>query len=118
MNGPVNVTAVSDSLYLEMIGIPPVPGDHEPASFSHLMGGYDAGYYGYLWSKVYALNIVGQFKRDGMRNETTGMKFRTDILEQGNMQDGMALLKKFLGKEPGTEVLYPWLGIASPDTGK
>lgn len=114
--GPVNVTEVSDSLYGEMIGIPPIPGGHDAASFSHVMGGYDAGYYGYLWSKVYALNIVEKFKQDGMRNETTGMKFRKDILEQGNMQDGMVLLKDFLGKEPNTDVLYSYMGI-TPSAG-
>ena len=116
--GPVNVTGVSDSLYLEMMGIPPIPGGHAPASFSHVMGGYDAGYYGYLWSKVYALNIVEKFKHDGMRNETTGLKFRDDILEQGNMQDGMVLLKNFLGKEPNTDVLYSYMGIAPPQAEK
>ncbi|MFA5394502.1 MAG: M3 family metallopeptidase, partial [Methanogenium sp.] len=73
--------------------------------------GYDAGYYGYLWSKVYALTIVNVFKEKGMTNQTLGMKFRDEILSRGNMEDGMVLLKKFLGREPGTEALYEYLGI-------
>jgi thimet oligopeptidase len=84
------------------------------ASFGHLMGGYDAGYYGYLWSKVYALNIVDAFKRTGMTSRDLGMKFRQEILARGNMEDGSVLLKKFLGKEPGVEALYERLGIKIP----
>jgi thimet oligopeptidase len=113
--GPVNVTSVSARVYAEM-EIPQAEGIHQPASFEHLMGGYDAGYYGYLWSKVYALEIADTFKHDGMTNQTTGMRFRQDILSQGNMQDGGVLLENFLGKEPGTEAFYKRLGITkTPD---
>ena len=89
----------------------PLAGTHQPASFGHLMGGYDAGYYGYLWSKVYALNIVNEYKRDGMTNQTLGMKFRQEILSKGNMENGNTLLYNFLGTKPGVGVLYQRLGI-------
>lgn len=108
---PVNVTEVCYQTYEEIMGTKPLPGTHQPASFGHLMGGYDAGYYGYLWSKVYALNIVNRFREDGMTNQTTGMRFRYEILSKGNMKDGNLLLKNFLGKEPGPEALYESLGI-------
>ena len=110
--GPVNVTAVSARVYAEM-EIPQGEGIHQPASFGHLMGGYDAGYYGYLWSKVYALEIADTFRHDGMTNQTTGMRFRQEILSQGNMQDGGVLLKNFLLKEPGTDAFYKRLGIVN-----
>jgi len=86
-------------------------GVNQPAGFSHLMGGYDAGYYGYLWSRVYAVNIVDRFNDDGMTNRTTGMAYRRTVLERGNMADGMVLLTNFLGDEPGIEPLYRFLGI-------
>ena len=110
-DGPVDVTNVSRRIFSEMIGIPQPEGIHHPASFGHLMGGYDAGYYGYLWSKVYALDIAGEFKKDGMLNQTTGMRYRQEILSQGNMQDGGVLLFNFLGREPGPEAFYERLGI-------
>jgi thimet oligopeptidase len=110
--GPVNVTAVSARVYAQM-EMPQAEGIHQPASFGHIMGGYDAGYYGYLWSKVYALEIAETFKHDGMTNQTTGMRFRQEILSQGNMQDGGVLLKNFLLKEPGAEAFYKRLGIAN-----
>jgi len=109
--GPVNATAVYYETFEEVRGMPPLAGTHQPAQFDHLMDGYDAGYYGYLWSKVYALAIVGEFKSDGMTNRTTGMKFRQDILAPGNMEDGTVLLENFLGREPGVDALYTHIGI-------
>lgn len=114
--GPVNVTEVWYQTYEDITGTRPPAGTHQPASFGHMMGGYDAGYYGYLWSKVYAMEIVDEFKESGMTNQTTGIKFREEILSKGNMQDGMTLLKNFLGREPGPEALYKHLGIEEQQT--
>jgi thimet oligopeptidase len=113
-HGPVNVTSISNAMYEEMMGIPPIKGGHEPATIGHFMGGYDAGYYGYLWSEVYALNIYARFQRDGLTNTTAGMEYRRWILEQGNMQDGDVLLRGFLVKEPGMDVFYERLHIPVP----
>ena len=104
--GPVDVTATANRIYRELMGIPPLEGGHEPATIGHFMGGYDAGYYSYLWAEVYALNIFARFKKDGLFNAATGAAYRHWILEQGNMQDGKALLAGFLGKEPGMDVFY------------
>ena len=40
-----------------------VDGSMLPASFGHLMGGYAAGYYGYMWSQVLALDMLSAFER-------------------------------------------------------
>ena len=112
--GPVNVTEVWNETYFEIKGRPVLAGTHQPAGFGHLMGGYDAGYYGYLWSKVYALNVVDTFRHDGMTNATTGARFKNDVLSRGNMEDGTVLLTDFLGHEPGTGPLYTYLGIPRP----
>jgi thimet oligopeptidase len=110
-DGPVDTVRIYEELHLELRGIPAIEGTQHPASFSHLMGGYDAGYYSYLWSKVYAMNIVERFKEDGMTNRTTGMTYRRTVLERGNMADGMVLLTDFLGEEPGVGPLYRFLRI-------
>ncbi len=114
-HGPVDVTGISDAMYEEQMGIPPIEGGHEPATIDHFMGGYDAGYYSYLWSKVYALNVYARFERDGLTNTTTGQDYRRWILEPGNMQDGDVLLRGFLGKEPGMDVFYERLHITVPE---
>lgn len=109
--GAVDVTEVSHRTYDEVTGIAPHPETHQPATFGHMMGGYDAGYYGYLWSKVYALEIVEEFRRTGMTDRATGMRLRHAVLERGNMADGGLLLLEFLGRAPGVEGLFEQIGI-------
>jgi thimet oligopeptidase len=53
---------------LEVLQLETIPNTSEPASFGHLMGGYDAGYYGYAWSLVYAKDLFGVFKEHGLLN--------------------------------------------------
>jgi thimet oligopeptidase len=113
-DGPVDVTGIADKAYRDLMGIPPLERGHEPATIGHFMGGYDAGYYSYLWAEVYALNVFARFKKDGLFNATTGAAYRHWILEQGNMQDGTVLLKGFLEKEPGMDVFYERLHIRPP----
>jgi thimet oligopeptidase len=49
------------------------------ASFPHLMG-YDAGYYGYLWSRVMAQDMFTRFEKEGVLNPKTGMAYRHLVL--------------------------------------
>jgi Zn-dependent oligopeptidase len=81
------------------------------ASFGHLMGGYDAGYYGYIWSEVYAADMFTEFERTGLLNEETGQRYRNTILERGNMQEPITLVRDFLGRKPNSEAFYRKLGI-------
>ncbi len=75
-------------------------------TFGHLTGGYDAGYYSYLWSMIYAMNIFSRFRDEGIANSSTGADYRRWILEPGNIQDGMTLLEGFLGRQPGPEEFF------------
>jgi thimet oligopeptidase len=113
-DGPVDVTALANMIYRDLMGILPLEGGHEPATIGHFMGGYDAGYYSYLWAEVYALNVFARFKKDGLFNPATGAAYRHWILEQGNMQDGTVLLSGFLRKKPGMDVFYERLHIRPP----
>lgn len=81
------------------------------ATFGHLMGGYDAGYYGYLSSQVYSSDMFySVFKKNPM-NGKEGRRYRHLVLEKGGGQDEMETLKIFLGREPSTEAFYKELGL-------
>ena len=110
-DGPVNTTEVWHDASEEILGLDEPEGLHPAATFSHIIDQYDAGYYSYLWSKVYALDIVDEFRENGMTNETLGLKLRDDVYSQGNMADGMTLLENFLGHEPGIDSLYGFIGL-------
>ncbi|EME38477.1 hypothetical protein DOTSEDRAFT_75864 [Dothistroma septosporum NZE10] len=85
---------------------------HGQATFGHLIGGYDAGYYGYLSSQVYSADMFYTvFKKDPM-NGKEGRRYRHTVLEKGGSQDEMETLKQFLGREPSTEAFYTELGLS------
>ncbi|KAI9774524.1 MAG: hypothetical protein M1840_002771 [Geoglossum simile] len=85
---------------------------HGQATFGHLVGGYDAGYYGYLSSQVYSTDMFYTvFKKDPM-DPKEGRRYRHTVLERGGSQDEMQTLIDFLGREPNTEAFYKELGIS------
>ncbi len=81
-----------------------------PAGFGHLVG-YDAGYYGYMWSKVYAADMFTRFKKEGTLNGKTGMSYRAQVLEKGSSEEAMSLIEGFLGRAPSNEAFLQELGI-------
>lgn len=81
------------------------------ATIGHLMGGYDAGYYGYLSSQVYSADMFySVFEKDPMDGKE-GRRYRYMVLEKGGSQDELKTLVDFLGREPSTEAFYRDLGL-------
>ena len=75
-----------------------VDGTFFPASFGHLLGGYDAGYYGYLWAKVYGDDMFSRFAAEGVTDPAVGGAYRTAILERGGSRPATEMLEEFLGR--------------------
>ena len=75
---------------------------NEIASFGHLMGGYESGYYGYLWSLVYAKDLFSKFKGKELDSEL-GKKLRDEVLSYGGIRNSMDSIKIFLEREPSSE---------------
>ncbi|KAI9718309.1 MAG: hypothetical protein M1828_006773 [Chrysothrix sp. TS-e1954] len=82
------------------------------ATFGHLMGGYDAGYYGYLSSQVYSMDMFYSVFKANPMNGKEGRRYRHMVLEKGGSQDEMTTLEQFLGRKPSTEAFYRELGLA------
>jgi thimet oligopeptidase len=109
--GTVDVTKTYEDLYRQIVGDEPIQDGHFAGTFGHLMGGYDAGYYGYLWSKVYAQDMFTVFQAGGLTSPVVGAKYRSVILENGDMKDAIDLLREFLGREPNSDAFFKYLHI-------
>lgn len=81
------------------------------ASFGHLVGGYDAGYYGYLSSEVYSTDMFYSVFKQNPMNRSEGRRYRHTVLERGGSQDEMQTLVDFLGRKPDTDAFYKELGL-------
>lgn len=81
------------------------------ASFGHLMGGYDAAYYGYMWSEVFGDDMFSRFEEEGVTNPAVGMAYRREVLERGGSVDADDMLTAFLGRDPDNTAFLRKLGI-------
>ena len=80
--------------------------------FNHIMGsGYSAGYYGYLWSEVLAVDAWEKFLADGVFNPVTAKSFRQTFLEKGGTEEPMTLYRAFRGADPDPSALLRARGL-------
>jgi peptidyl-dipeptidase Dcp len=82
-----------------------VPPRYRTPYFSHIMGGYAAGYYAYIWSEVLDANTVEWIKAHGGLTRANGDRFRQTLLSRGGSKDAMQLFSDFTGHEPRIEPL-------------
>lgn len=99
-------------LSLEITKIPPPEASNGAATFGHIMGGYQACYYGYLWSEVFAADIFNQFKSRGIFDAELGRTYRNKVLAYGGSRSEMESLIDFLGREPNNEAFLKHIGLA------
>ncbi len=60
-----------------------IPPRYRTTYFSHIMGGYSAGYYSYIWSEVLDADTVEWFKENGGLRLENGSHFRQTLLSRG-----------------------------------
>jgi thimet oligopeptidase len=85
-----------------------VEGTHFHLAFGHLEG-YSAIYYTYMWSKVIAKDFLGEFRRAGMMDAATALRYRREILEPGGTRPAADLVKGFLGRAHSFDAFKAWL---------
>ncbi|MGE0078187.1 MAG: M3 family metallopeptidase [Bacteroidales bacterium] len=80
--------------------------------FNHIIGGYAAGYYVYLWAAVLDTDAFNAFVETGdIYNHEIAKKFRKFILTEGGDDEGMIQYNKFRGKEPSIDPLLKKRGL-------
>ena len=98
---------------LSEVFLPRVPGTAFVAYFGHIMGGYDAGYYGYAWADSLAADMATVFEHapNGYFDQKIGRRLRTEIYEVGDSRDENISVEKFLGRKPSIDPFLRKLGI-------
>ena len=91
---------------MDKIGlIPEIVVRYRSTYFTHITGGYSAGYYSYVWSEVLDADAFEAFQETSLFDQETAMAFRTNILERRGAEDPEVLYVRFRGREPSVEPL-------------
>lgn len=88
-----------------------VPSRYRSTYFSHITGGYSAGYYSYIWSEVMDADSVEWFKQAGGMTRENGDHFRNTLLSRGNSIDAMQQFRNFRGADPDIGPLLERRGL-------
>jgi peptidyl-dipeptidase Dcp len=91
--------------------IPEIVSRYRSTYFGHITGGYDAGYYSYIWSAVLDDDAFEVFDQRGIFDRATAESFRKDILERDGMADPLEMYVSFRGREPSVEALLKDRGL-------
>ncbi len=83
------------------------------ASFGHLGGGYDAGYYGYAWADAISADMASVFRKapGGLMDRPTGMRLRNEIYAVGGSREIEDSIRTFLGRERSLEPFFEFIGL-------
>ncbi|WP_395702916.1 M3 family metallopeptidase [Aquabacterium sp.] len=96
------------ALWAEMEGATPlgyVKGSMFPAGFAHIATNYSAGYYGYLWSLVVAMDMRTAFGGNRL-DAKVGKRYRDIVLANGSQKPPTELVKQFLGREFNAKAFF------------
>lgn len=88
-----------------------IPPRYRSTYFSHIIGGYSAGYYSYIWSEVLDADSVKWFKENGGMTRKNGDHFRKTLLSRGGAEDAMTIFKNFRGADPDIQPLLERRGL-------
>jgi len=98
--------------YLTKIGLmKEIEPRYHSTYFTHIVGGYDAGYYCYTWAAVLDNDAFGAFQEKGIFDKATADSFRKEILEPMGITDGEQSYIRFRGREPKIDAILKNRGL-------
>jgi len=110
----VTDVAAFEAAALAAVGLdnPAVPTRYSSTYFAHTFaGGYDAGYYSYIWSEVLDADTVEWFKENGGLTRANGDRFRSRLLGVGGSKDPLEAFRDFRGRDAVIEPLLNRRGL-------
>jgi peptidyl-dipeptidase Dcp len=85
---------------------------HRLPHFMHIVSGYAAGYYSYMWSEVMDADAFEAFKETGdVFDPATARRLRDFIYAAGNRRDPGEAWTLFRGRAPSVEGLLRKRGL-------
>jgi peptidyl-dipeptidase Dcp len=87
---------------------------HRIPHFQHIMGGYAAGYYSYLWSEVMDADAFGAFEEKGdIFDAKLAGRLHDHIYSAGGSHDAADAYVAFRGRLPATRALLEKRGLVA-----
>ncbi len=115
---PIDISRFEEDVLAE-IGMPmEIVMRHRLPHFMHIVGGYAAGYYSYMWSEVMDADAFAAFEEAGdIFDAKTAHKLKRHIYAAGNRRDPLDAYVAFRGRPPATASLLIKRGFlsATPD---
>ncbi|MWB97783.1 M3 family metallopeptidase [Agromyces seonyuensis] len=111
----VHDVAAFEAAALAAVGLddPAVPPRYSSTYFAHVFaGGYDAGYYSYIWSEVLDADTGAWFDEHGGLLRANGDRFREFVLGIGGSRDPLEAYRAFRGRDAAIEPLLERRGLA------
>ncbi|MEA1890059.1 MAG: M3 family metallopeptidase [Pseudomonadota bacterium] len=107
-----NFVEVSNDIMTE-VSLAPPKSTAFVASFGHLGGGYDAGYYGYAWAEAISADLASVFKKSpgGLMDKAVGKRLRDEIYAKGGSREINKSINAFLGRQRSLDPFFEYIGL-------
>ncbi len=89
--------------------IEPLPESTSPSNFGHIVHGYEAGYYTYMWTLLIAYDVAGHLQSGSGWSLKKLKEFRIRFLEAGNSLNIIETLEHLLGRKINTGAMVALL---------
>jgi thimet oligopeptidase len=111
------VKVTNDSIAATYLPVP--QGTAMIASFGHLAGGYDAGYYGYAWSDAISADLASAFRSapGGFMDKEVGQRLRREIYAPGGSREAEDSIRAYLGRERSMDAFLQFVGLKAATGG-
>jgi thimet oligopeptidase len=110
-DGQVDPDTVYNDGMRDISLVPEPTGACGVASFEHMMNGYEAGYYGYPYSKVFAEDMFSTRFVGHLLDPVVGADYLHSILEPGGTLEPLELIEHFLHRAPDNRAFLRSIGV-------